>query len=72
MPDTANVALDHNSQTLAFVKWIEWFETQNGFVPTRVKIQRGLMQAICWENGMPLSLTDYGIIGICVGLIPDA
>lgn len=70
--ESSQITLDATSHTFEFVKWLAWFEQKHGFVPTRVKIQRGLMQAICWENGMPTNLSEYGIIGVAMGVIPDA
>lgn len=67
-----HVKLDATSHTMQLVNWLEWFERTNGFVPTRVIVQRGLMQAVCYENGLPTNFSEYGLVGVAIGVIADA
>ena len=70
--ESGHITLDANSHTISLVKWLDWFEKKHGFVPSKVKIRRSLMEAICYENGMPLGFSEYSLIGVSLGSVADA
>jgi hypothetical protein len=70
--NVVSVTVDAKSQTMDLLRWLEWFEKTNGYVPSRVVVHRGLMQALCYENGIALNMSEYGIAGVGLGVIPDA